>query len=286
MNIATLHPAIQTSIMHFADPSLSFADIGEKFGISKQAVAKRINLGTAFFLSFGVTVEFPQAKELADLQAEVFRLRSLVKLLQIQLVVYAALHFILKCFEEGVHRYFPNFKFRRFSALQKKQILEYWSKYQRLGGTMKDYCKAIGKCPSTLRDWLKAYEKYGLAGLQDKSSRPHHFSNKIPTWLKDQLRIHFKKFPQWTSYQYLKYIKGHPAMDYRISLQTITKLKSVHQEKSLAAKRTAKKNCGPSPLEPLYGQWILHACSKLTAIKSNYLRSLTPRRAFCLRRPR
>lgn len=227
--------------MHFANPDLSLSKIGEKFGISKQAVAKRIDLGTAFFVSFGNPTEFLEAKDLMAARREISRLKGLVRLLQIQLAVYAALHFILKCFEEAVHRYFPNFKLRRFSAFQKKRLIDYAQKYQSLGGTLKDFCKAIGKCPATLRDWIKAYEKYGMAGLHDKSSRPHHFSNKIPLWLKEQLLILFKKFPQWTPYQYFKYIKGHPAMDYKISLQTITRLKSVHQEKSAAEKYRIKK---------------------------------------------
>jgi predicted DNA-binding protein YlxM (UPF0122 family) len=122
------HMAVQTSIVHYANPSLSFADIGKTLGISKQAVAKRIELGTAFFLSFGQPIEFPESKELTALREEVARLKALVKLLQIQLVVYAALHFILKCFEEAVHRYFPNFKLRRFSATQKKRLIDYWLK--------------------------------------------------------------------------------------------------------------------------------------------------------------
>jgi predicted DNA-binding protein YlxM (UPF0122 family) len=241
MTVSTFHPAIQTSILHYANPSLSFADIGEKLGISKQAVAKRIGLGTAFLLSFGQPMEFPQSKELVELREEVSRLKNLVRLLQLQLVVYAALNFMHQSFEEALQRYFPNFKLRRLSAYQKKRLIDYWLKYQRLGGTMKDYCNAIKKSPATLRDWLQSFKMHGIAGLQDRTSRPHHFSNKIPVWLKDQLLILFKKFPHWTPYQYLKYIKGHPAMDYRISLQTLTKLKSVHQEKSVAEKDRIKK---------------------------------------------
>jgi predicted DNA-binding protein YlxM (UPF0122 family) len=129
MNIPSFHPAIQTSIMYFANPELSMADIGEKSGISKQAVAKRIELGTAFFLSFGQPREFPERNELTALRKEVVRLKALVNHLQIQLVVYAAVHFTLKCFEEAIHRYFPNFKVKRFSAVQKKRLIDYWLRY-------------------------------------------------------------------------------------------------------------------------------------------------------------
>lgn len=241
MTVAIFHPAIQTSICHFANPELSFAEIGAKFGISKQAAAKRISIGAAFFASYGQTTEFPQLNELRAAQSEILRLKALVTCLQLRLVVSATLIFILKAFEESVHKFFPNFKLSRFSALQKKRIIDHWLKYSSLGGIMRDFCKEIGKCPATLRDWLNAYDKYGLAGLHDKSSRPHHFSNKIPVWLKNQLLILFLKFPQWTPYQYYKYIKGHPALNYHISLQTISKLKETHRIKSEEEKARQKK---------------------------------------------
>jgi len=241
MTITPFHAVIQTSIWHCANPELSLSEIGEKFGISKQAAAKRINLGRAFFASYGQTVKFPETDELTAALSEIARLKALIKLLQLRLVVSATLIFILKAFEESVHKFFPNFKLSRFSALQKKRIIDHWLKYSSLGGTMRDFCKEIGRCPATLRDWISAYDKYGIAGLHDKSSRPHHFSNKIPVWLKNQLLILFLKFPQWTPYQYYKYIKGHPALNYRISLQTISKLKETHRVKSEEEKARQKK---------------------------------------------
>lgn len=241
MTITSFHPVIQTSFWHYANPGLSLSEVGEKFGISKQAAAKRINLGRAFLSSYGHTVEFPETDELTAALSEIARLKALIKLLQLRLVVSATLIFILKAFEESVHRFFPNFKLSRFSALQKKRIIDHWLKYSSLGGTMRDFCKEIGKCPATLRDWISAYDKYGIAGLHDKSSRPHHFSNKIPVWLKNQLLILFLKFPHWTPYQYYKYIKGHPALNYHISLQTISKLKETHRVKSEEEKARQKK---------------------------------------------
>jgi putative transposase len=241
MTIANFHSAIQTSIWHYANPDLSLAEIGEKFGISKQAAAKRINLGRAFLLSYGQAQEFPEADALTAAREEIARLKDLINHLQLRLVISATLIFILKAFEESVHRFFPNFKLSRFLALQKRRIIDHWLKFSSLGGTMREFCKEIGKSPTTLRDWLTAYEKYGMAGLHDKSSRPHHFSNKIPVWLKNQLLILFLKFPQWTPYQYYKYIKGHPALNYHISLQTISKLKETHRIKSEEEKARQKK---------------------------------------------
>jgi len=252
MIVTSFHPAIQTSILHYANPGLSLSEIGEKFGISKQAAAKRISIGAAFFASYGHAVEFPEAEELAAAVSEIARLKALVNDLQLRLVVSATLIFILKAFEEKIHKFFPNFKLSRFSAFQKKRIIDHWLKFSSLGGTMRDFCKGIGKCPQTLRDWLAAYEKYGMAGLHDKTSRPHHFSNKIPVWLKNQLVVLFMKFPQWTPYQYYKYIKGHPALNYNISLQTISKLKEAHRIKSEEEKSRQKKLWAFAPGTPVW----------------------------------
>ena len=241
MILSDFSPAIQTSILHFANPKTSLAEIGSLYGISKQAAAKRIALGGAFFASYGSVAVFPERERLISLEQENAKLKSLVKHLQLIIVICNANAFLAKAFEELVHRFFPNIKLRRLSALQKKRLLDYWTKFKSLGGTMKDYCQGIGRCPSTLRGWIQSYEKYGMAGLQDKTSRPLHFSNKIPIWFKNQLLMLFLRFPHWTPYQYYKFIKGNPALHWHISLQTIAKLKLVHQEKSLAEKDRQKK---------------------------------------------
>ena len=248
MTINSFHAVIQTSIIYFSNPDASLTEIGKNLGISKQAVAKRVALGKDFFQSYGQFIEAPEAQKLLQVESEISRLKTIIKTLQLQLVIYSTLNFILKSFEEQVHKYFPNFKLSRFSAFQKKRILDYWQKYSNFGGTLRDFCKAIDKCPAPLRAWSVAFEKQGLAGLCDKHSRPHHFSNKIPLWLKSQLLILFMKFPQWIPYQYYKYIKGHPVLNYNISLKTITKLKTVHQvkseeEKSRKALGVLPRNC-------------------------------------------
>jgi len=241
LSLTSFHPAIQTSIFHFSNPELSLSEVGEKFGISKQAAAKRIGLGRSFFATFAVAHEFPEAAELAFAKKELIRLQDLVSCLRRQLVIHGTLVFLLTAFKEAVQKFFPNFKLSRLSALQKKRVLDHWWKYEGLGGTMKAFCQSIERSPDTLRKWLDAYQRHGLTGLHDAVSRPHHFSNKIPLWLRDQLLILFMKFPQWTPYQYYKYIAGHPAMHFHISIPTITKLKSIHVEKSAAEKQRLKK---------------------------------------------
>ena len=42
-----------------------------------------------------------------------------------------------------------------------------------LGGqTPKAVSEAVGVCPRTVRKWVERYEREGIAGLQDRSSRP------------------------------------------------------------------------------------------------------------------
>ena len=41
------------------------------------------------------------------------------------------------------------------------------------GQTPQAASEAVGVCPRTVRKWVKRYQAEGLAGLQDRSSRPH-----------------------------------------------------------------------------------------------------------------
>lgn len=247
MSIATFHPAIQSAIIYFSNPDLSLADVGERFGISKQGAAKRIELGRAHFAAFGAAVVFPERAELERAREEIDRLNELVSNLRRQLVIHGVVTFLLTVFKEAVQKFFPNFKVTRLTALQKLRVLQFWGKYERLGGKLKDFCHAAERSPETLRKWLEAYKKLGLNGLYDKTSRPRHFSNRIPVWLRDQLLVLFLRFPEWTPYQYHKYINGHPAMHYAISLPTIAKLKAVHVEKTAAEKERIKKRWAFAP---------------------------------------
>ena len=48
------------------------------------------------------------------------------------------------------------------------------------GQTPKAISEAVGVCPRTVRKWLERYRREGLAGLQDRSSRPHRLRKPTP----------------------------------------------------------------------------------------------------------
>jgi transposase InsO family protein len=48
------------------------------------------------------------------------------------------------------------------------------------GQTPKAVSEAVGVCPRTVRKWLKRYKQHGLAGLHDRSSRPHQLHRPTP----------------------------------------------------------------------------------------------------------
>lgn len=48
------------------------------------------------------------------------------------------------------------------------------------GQTPKAVSEAVGVCPRTVRKWVKRHEKEGLAGLEDRSSRPHRLYRPTP----------------------------------------------------------------------------------------------------------
>jgi len=48
------------------------------------------------------------------------------------------------------------------------------------GQTPKAVAQAAGVCPRTVRKWVERYRREGLAGLQDRSSRPHRLYRPTP----------------------------------------------------------------------------------------------------------
>lgn len=233
------HPAIQTVILYFAASRPSMQAIADMQGISAEAVRKRIAQARLHLLTFGI----PPASDpaVSELTAKVEVLEQLVAHLRRQLILNKTSVFILEAFKEFVLKFFPTLKLSRFSPNQKKYLLDMLSKFQRAGGKIKDFCAAIGKSPDTLREWQKRYEKYGMAGLYDKKTRPKYFSTKLPLWLREQLIALFLRYPTWTPWQYHKHLAHNPAINWHVSIPTIIKLHSEHRQRSEDEKNRIKK---------------------------------------------
>ena len=48
------------------------------------------------------------------------------------------------------------------------------------GQTLEAVAEAAGVCPRTVRKWVDRYRREGLAGLLDRSSRPHRLRQPTP----------------------------------------------------------------------------------------------------------
>lgn len=55
------------------------------------------------------------------------------------------------------------------------------------GQTPKAISQAVGVCPRTVRKWLQRHRTEGLAGLGDRSSRPHRLCRPTPRPIIDQI---------------------------------------------------------------------------------------------------
>lgn len=223
------HPAVDATMRYLTTP-VSLEQLAREQGITRQAVSKQVKAVKKYLSEYGQVPagESPETEKISHLEAKVSELTKLVAHLRRRLILCATTCFILTCFKNLVQKSFPKFDVRRFSPLEKRHILDMAEKFTRAGGTLKDFCKHIKKSPDTVTDWLKRYEKYGMAGLADKKTRPRSFSNKIPTWIRGQLFILFTRFPQWKSWQYYKYLRNNPATQYCVSVDAIDKLKRMH----------------------------------------------------------
>jgi transposase InsO family protein len=55
------------------------------------------------------------------------------------------------------------------------------------GQTPKAVSEAVGVCPRTVKKWVERFKEEGLAGLQDRSSRPEHLRQPTPQAIVDQI---------------------------------------------------------------------------------------------------
>jgi transposase InsO family protein len=67
------------------------------------------------------------------------------------------------------------------------------------GQTPEAIATAVGVCPRTVRKWVKRFRAEGLAGLHDRSSRPHRLRRPVPAAIIE--RIEALRRQRWTGAQ-------------------------------------------------------------------------------------
>jgi len=238
--LSDFHPGIQYAVRRLTNPSLTFEELGTERGISKQAIQKQYRQAIEYLSGYVVARDAEPAPELQSC-ADCAKSQDLIAKLRRQLVLAGLALRWLNFFKEQVLKILPHFKITRLPPLEKKAVLDAHQKYRDAGGLSKEFAKAIGRSAATLAAWQEVYDKYGLPGLADKSTRPKNFGNRVPLWIKKHLLALFMQFPQWTPHQYHSYIRHNPATHWYVSLPVIAKLKNMHQEKSEAEKERIRK---------------------------------------------
>ena len=74
--------------------------------------------------------------------------------------------------------------------------------------------KAAGVCPRTVRKWVDRYRREGLAGLQDRSSRPHRLHRPTPHAVIE--KIERLRRQRWTGKQIARETGVSPATVSRV----------------------------------------------------------------------
>ena len=57
------------------------------------------------------------------------------------------------------------------------------------GQTPKAVAQAAGVCPRTIRKWVERYRREGVAGLRDRSSRPHRLRKPTPQTMVERVEL-------------------------------------------------------------------------------------------------
>ena len=85
-----------------------------------------------------------------------------------------------------------------------------WIVLQVLGGrTLEAAGRAAGVCPRTVRKWVARYQSEGLAGLADRSSRPHRLYRPTPAAIVE--KVETLRRQRWTGKQIAAEVGISPA---------------------------------------------------------------------------
>lgn len=151
--------------------------------------------------------------EIERVKAENNQLRKEINGLKIKIVHLSATVFFLKKLVFDIEQQLMEkiqLTYTRFSKEEKYQVFVYMTQVKELGGTIKEFSKATGKCYRTLMSWFKAAkgktEEEALKALADKSSATSK-KNQLPLWIKQLIVKTKKKYLHWGCDQISKHLK-------------------------------------------------------------------------------
>ena len=120
------------------------------------------------------------------------------------------------------------------------------------GQTLEAVAEAAGVCPRTVRKWVDRYRREGLAGLQDRSSRPHRLHRPTPQAVIE--KIERLRRQRWTGKQI--------AVEVGVSSATVSRV---------LRRLGLNKLNALEPAEPVrrYEREIIRASSSISILRSS-----------------
>lgn len=165
--------------------------------------------------------------EIERLRTENAELRKEIKGLKIENVQLSAIIFFLQklIFDIGQQLMEKvQLTYTRFTKEEKYQVFIYMNQVKELGGTIKEFSKATGKCYRTLISWFNAAkglsEQDALKALADKSSATPK-NNQLPLWIKQLIVKTKKKYQHWGCDQISKHLKRLKPKPVKVSTTTV-----------------------------------------------------------------
>lgn len=168
----------QILFRYSACPDVTTQSLAIEFGISRQAIDKKIKKIAAQYALFRAKKPLGDAdSEAVITNRKLIKLEALIRHLQRQLIINSTNAFSQSCYLEKLQRAAPSVTKSRLDQYQKLQVLRNFERFQRRGGTLKEFSGALGRRSETIQRWLKDYRNHGLNGLLNKTTRPKHFRN-------------------------------------------------------------------------------------------------------------
>ena len=125
------------------------------------------------------------------------------------------------------------------------------------GQTPEAVSETAGVCPRTVRKWVERYRREGLAGLQDRSSRPHRLRRPTPQTVIEE--IERLRRQRWTGKQIAAQVGVSPATVSRVlrrlGLNKLNALEPAEPVRAMSAKTRVSSSTSTSRSSAALAPW-------------------------------